>query len=117
MNKLNSFTKQFVALLKGDDAEVKSQKVWRQADSALKVQIAGLNGDLIRKEDQVEAAKEKLAKARLNHGNEITDREAYVTGLINAKNSLTIAEKELKAHQEQIAFLQGEYDSLGKEEE
>ena len=31
MNKLNSFAKQFVAIIKGDDAEAKAAKVWRQA--------------------------------------------------------------------------------------
>lgn len=29
MNTLNSFAKQFVAIIKGDDAEAKAQKVWR----------------------------------------------------------------------------------------
>ena len=45
MNKLNSFAKQFVAIIKGDDAEAKAAKVWRQAESAFKVQIAALGGD------------------------------------------------------------------------
>lgn len=112
MNKLNSFAKQFVAIIKGDDAEATAQKVWRQADSALKVQIAALKGDVIAKEDNVEQAKEALTKARVNNGNSITSRESYVSNLIAAKNVVTKAEKELEQHNAQIAFLEEEYKNL-----
>ena len=115
MNKLNSFAKQFVAIIKGDDAEAKAAKVWRQAESAFKVQIAALGGDLIRKEDAVTQAEEKLAKALVNNGNEITDRDAYIANLINAKESLKQAEKHLLAHKETIAFLEEQYALLKAE--
>ena len=29
MNKLNAFVKEFVAIIKGDEAEAKAAKVWR----------------------------------------------------------------------------------------
>src|SRR5574344_1891504 len=102
MNKLNSFAKQFVAIIKGDDAEAKATKVWRQAESAFKVQIAALGGDLIRKEDSVSQAEEKLAKALVNGGNEITDRDAYIANLISAQESLRQSQKNLTAHKETI---------------
>lgn len=114
MNKLNSFATQFVAAIKGDNAEVQAQKAWRSADSALKVQIANLDGDVIRKEDKVESAKEQLASARINGGNVITDREAYVANLISAKEKLTQAEKELAAHVKTTDFLKEEYANLAK---
>ena len=114
MDKLNSFAKQFVAAIKGDDAEVRAQKAWRSAESALKVQIANLDGDVIRKEDNVEAAKERLANARINGGNVITDRDAYVANLISAKEALTKAEKELEAHAKTTDFLKEEYANLAK---
>ena len=115
MNKLNSFAKQFVAIIKGDDAEAKATKVWRQAESAFKVQIAALGGDLIRKEDAVTQAEENLSKRLVNHGNEITDRDAYIANLISAKESLKQAEKQLLAHKETIAFLEEQYDLLKAE--
>ena len=115
MNKLNSFAKQFVAIIKGDDAEAKAAKVWRQAESAFKVQIAALGGDLIRKEDAVTQAEEKLAKALVNNGSEITDRDAYIANLISAKESLKQAEKQLAAHKETIAFLEEQYALLKAE--
>lgn len=115
MNKLNSFAKQFVAIIKGDDAEAMAAKVWRQADSALKVQIASLTGDTIKFEDEVSNAQKALDKAKVNFGKEISDRTAYVEALISAKNVLTLAEEKLNNHKETLAFLQESYDSLSKE--
>ena len=115
MTKLNSFAKQFVAIIKGDDAEAKAAKVWRQAESAFKVQIAALSGDLIRKEDAVSQAEESLAKKLVNGGNEITDRDQYIANLISAKELLKSAEKQLVAHKNTIAFLEEQYALLKAE--
>ena len=115
MNKLNAFVKEFVAIIKGDEAEAKAAKVWRQAESAFKVQIAALGGDLIRKEDTVTQAEEKLTKALVNNGCEIIDRDAYIANLISAKESLKQAEKQLAAHKETIAFLEEQYALLKAE--
>ena len=113
--KMNSFVKQFVAAIKGDDAEVQGQKAWRSAESALKVQIASLDGDTIKLEDDVENAKEELAHARINNGNIISNRDWYVRDLVAAKNELTLAEKALKDHNIKLDFLKSEYDSLKAE--
>ena len=115
MNKLNSFAKQFVAIIKGDDAEAKAAKVWRQAESAFKVQIAALGGDLIRKEDTVTQAEEKLAKALVNNGNEITDRDAYISNLISTQEALRQSQKNLTAHKDTIEFLEKQYAKLKAE--
>ena len=115
MTKAKSFIKGFVAAPKGDDAEAKAAKVWRQAESAFKVQIAALSGDLIRKEDSVSQAEENLAKALVNGGNEISDRDQYIANLISAKESLKQAEKQLAAHKETIAFLEEQYALLRAE--
>ena len=112
MNKLNSFAKQFVAIIKGDDAEAKAAKVWRQAESAFKVQIAALDGDLIRKEDTVAQAEEALSKRLVNNGKEIVDRDAYISNLIVAQETLIYAQKELVAHQATISFLKDQYSKL-----
>lgn len=112
MNKLNSFVKQFIAIVTGDDVEAYAQKAWRSAESALKVHIAAMEGDIIALEDAVEQAKEGLNNARVNGGYTITDREQYIDNLVSAKNNLTDAEEELAAHMESIAFLKEEYATL-----
>jgi len=109
---MNSFVKQYVAAVKGDDAEVQAQKAFRSADSALKVQIASLNGDVIKLEDDVEAAKEALTSACINGGKVIFDRNHYVEQLVSAKNRLTQAEKALKDHNSKLAFLVETHESL-----
>jgi hypothetical protein len=115
MNKAKSFIKGFVAAIKGDDAEAQAVKVWRQAESGLTMQIAALKGDLIRKEDAVTDAQESLDSARINNGKTITDRDQYVANLIQAKEKLVLAEKQLEAHQKTIAFLEEEYANLKAE--
>ena len=115
MTTTNSFVKQFIALIKGNEAEAKAAKVWRQAESAFKVQIAALGGDLIRKEDAVTQAEEKLAKALVNNGNEITDRDTYITDLISAQEALRQSQKQLTAHKDTIEFLEKQYAKLKAE--
>ena len=115
MSKMNSFVKQFVAAVKGDDVEVQAQKAWRSAESALKVQIAAREGDTISLEDNVNLAKENLAQARINFGETISDRETYIDTLIEAKNELTEAEEELSLHMEELNFLKEEYKALNAE--
>ena len=66
--KMKSFVKQYVAVVKGDDAEAQGEKVFRQADSALQTHIANLKGDTISLEDNVTNAKEELNLARVNNG-------------------------------------------------
>lgn len=114
MNKVNSFIKQFVAIVKGDDAEALAQKTLRQADSGLKAEIACLQGDTVAFEDAVEQAEESLQNAVVNYGSVITDRKQYVRGLLDAKNRLTDAQEALKTHQAKIEFLQGQLDSLNE---
>ena len=115
MTTTNSFVKQFIALVKGDETEVRALKIWRQCESAFKVQIAALGGDLIRKEDAVTQAEEKLAKALVNNGNEITDRDTYIVNLISAQESLRQSQKNLTAHKDTIEFLEKQYAKLKAE--
>lgn len=113
--KMKSFVKQFAAFVKGDDVQVQAEKTFRQADSALKVQISALEGDTVNLEDKVETAKEDQQTARINNGKPITNRDSYVENLLYAKNNVTTAEKALKTHLEKIEFLKSEKASLEKE--
>ena len=115
MTKTNSFVRQFIAAVKGDDVEVQGQKAWRSAESALKVQIAALEGDTIELEDNVDKATEALDAARINGGKVITERDSYIENLFDAKEELVEAEDSLKAHLEELAFLKEEYAKLAAE--
>lgn len=112
---MNSFVKQFVASIKGDEAEVKALKAWRKAESSLQVEIALLKGKTVDLESKVDDAKESLEKARINSGNIIgTD---YINNLKIAKNNLSKAELELSNHKKELVFLEEEYANLSKEVE
>ena len=111
---MKSFVKEVVAIISGDNAEATGQKILRQADSALKTQIASLNGDTISLEDRVEDAQEALRLARVNNGKLITDRNQYVRNLIETKRALIDCQETLESHLEKIAFLQEQFDSLDK---
>lgn len=115
MTKVESFINQVVAIIKGDDANATAMKIWRQADSAFKVQIASLNGDLVSLEDAVANAQEHLTKRLVNYGKEITNRDQYIDNLREAKESLKKTERELAAHKATIAFLEEQYALLKAE--
>jgi len=85
--------------------------------SALNTQIAIAQGELVSKEDKLETSKENLDKARINNGVEIINNESYVENLLQAHNSVTIAENDLKKHQAKIEFLQVTLKGLSEEVE
>ena len=114
--KVTSFVNQFLALVKGDSATVQAEKVFRQAQSALNVQINSLKGDTINFEDAITEAQEELAKAKVNNGLAITDRGSYVQVLLNKKNKLTTAEENLEFHKAKLSFLEETLKSLEAEE-
>jgi hypothetical protein len=119
MNKVNSWVKEFKALVTGDSASATAEKVKRSADSALKVQLSSNEGKLISFEDGVDDAKENLRKARLNYGKTMSsesERDAYVSNLLVARNNVTKAEKALKDHKELLAFFKDELTNLDKTE-
>ena len=113
--KIKSFIKQFVAAVQGDTSEVLAQKNYRKATSALEVQIAVANGELVNKEQAVETAQEDLQAAIINKGITITDGDSYVQNLLNAQNNLTIKETELKKHIAKTDFLKLTLSSLNEE--
>ena len=112
MNKMKSFVKEVVAIIKGDDAEATGQKILRQADSAMQTHLATFKGDIISLEDKVEEATENLKLARVNNGILIVDRNQYVRNLFNARNALVDAEDALEIHKEKIEFLTAQHVSL-----
>lgn len=114
--KIKSIVKQVVAQLKGDDAEVIAQKIYRQADSALKTHIANMKGNLIEAEDRAETASEHAKSALSNHAQLITDRTKYVDNLLSADADLKLANEELAYLKETINFLEEKLVELNQEE-
>lgn len=117
MNTVKSFVRQFVATVSGDDATVKAEKAFRQADSALRTHIAVLKGDVVPKEDAVISAKEELSIARINNCDPITNRDLYVRNLLQGRNNVTLAQEALDLHISKIEFLELELLTLSAEVE
>ena len=115
--KVTSFVNQFLAYVKGDTDQVQAEKVFRKAKSALEVSISSLTGDTVNFEDAIIEAEENLKAARVNHGIAISDRAAYVSSLLSAKNRLTTAQENLEAHNQKIAFLKETLTALETEED
>lgn len=115
MNTVKSFIKQFVAAVKGDDAEAKAQKAYRQVGSALNSQIAVLEGESVDRESAIDTAKENLSDALVNKGYPISDRNQYVRNLLDLKNKLTEAEEAKEKHDAKLDFLKNCLVDLDKE--
>ena len=105
MNVVKSFVEQFAAVIKGDDAAALAAKVWRQADSAIRTQIAVKEGGQISLEDAVSRAEEALSSVIVNNGVEISQPETYVENIVIAQNALTEAQENLESHKETLEFL------------
>lgn len=116
-NQVSSFINQFIATVKGDDAQAQAEKNWRKANSALKSAIPSSEGDTIRFEDELETAKEALKKAKVNYGNDITNPSAYIEGLLRARQAVEDAQENLELHLKKVAILNEELESLSSEED
>lgn len=112
MTQTKSFIAQFVALIKGDDAEAQAQKVWRQAESAFKTQISALEGKTLDFEDKIVEAHEAEELAVLNNGQKITDRDGYIKKVLDAGNKVLEAEEAMVEHKRKIDFLQSKLNQL-----
>lgn len=107
---MNTFVKQIIAMITGDTATETAMKIKRQAESALKVQIANREAETVNLESAVEDAKAAQLKAFVNHGKTMETAEArtqYVKALIDADQKILDAEEELKVHLYTLDFLKG----------
>jgi hypothetical protein len=101
--KVNSFVKQVVARLKGDDNEVVAQRVARKAMSAIEGQIAALKAQVVDDEQRVEDAQEYLDNM-IYPTSVFSDNRAYCQNIVNAHAQLENAQETLKATQDSIEF-------------
>lgn len=114
---VKSFIKEFIAHVKGDEVAAKAEKVFRQAESALKSHIASLQGDTIGLEDKVKEAEENAKKSLINFGETIVDRADYVSNLLKKENAAISAKEEHASHLLNVKFLEDKLKSLYEEVE
>ena len=101
--KVNSFVKQVVARLAGDDNEVVAQKVARKAMSAIEGQVAALKAQIVDDEQRVEDAQERLDNA-IYPTEVFSDNRSYCQRIANAQADLDAAAEILASTQESIEF-------------
>lgn len=105
MNKISNFMKEITARLKSDDGAVIAAQNERKANSAIKGQLAALNAKLVDDESHVED-KTEAYKVALYPTTRITDNQAYVRNIVNAKENLDGANSTLESTKESIAFFE-----------
>jgi sugar diacid utilization regulator len=107
---MNTFVKQIIAMITGDTATETAMKIKRQAESALKVQIANREAETVNLESAVEDAKAEQLKAFVNYGKTMETTEAraeYVRTLVSAEQRISDAEEALETHLTTLEFLRG----------
>lgn len=107
-----TFVDLVIALIKGDDAEVKAIKIQKKAIATLKAQIAVKKAHTLNLEEKVEGAQEVLSMARINSGKVITDGEEYISNLLRANKGLKFAEEAMQNHLGIISFLECELKEI-----
>lgn len=112
--KLSLFVKLVVAILKGDDAVATGIKIQNKAISVLTAQIAVKVCHTLTLEEEVENTERELAVARVNGGDLITDNTEFIKTLLTRRQQRDEALETLKAHKEDIAFLEEELEIAKK---
>lgn len=116
---MNKFVKLIVATLTGDTATETALKIQRQAESALKIQIANREAETVNLEGAIEDARAAEQKAFTNEGKLMPtaeDRAQYVKNLINARNAVIAAEEALEEHNKALEFLKSKYTAIQEAE-
>lgn len=92
-----SFIEKIVAYIKGDDATVKAAKIQTKAKSYIKMEIGNADVALLKAQDEIDSAQERLDNYICNNGS--TDfKDDYVDLIVKAQNDL----EDKKAEKESI---------------
>lgn len=103
---MNSFIKQTLAFLKGDEAGVIAAQNERKARSAFKSQISGLESKQVDAEAAVEDAKDALTRA-LYPTTRITNNDSYIQGIVSAQSQLDSSEARLESINKSLEYYNG----------
>jgi hypothetical protein len=100
----NKFQEKVLAKLAEDgSADALSLAISKKAESAIKLQIAGLEGELVDDESKVEDATEALSSAILVTS-KISDAKRYCQGIVNAQAALDSAKEGLENTKASLAY-------------
>lgn len=111
MEKKLDFIERVVAFLNGDDEEVVAANIKRKALSYLKAATGNYDVMLIKADEKIESAQEKLEKALMNNGStEFT--ENYISNLVNANNALIEAQEKKVSIEEIKKFLEEQMNNI-----
>jgi hypothetical protein len=105
---IKSFVKTVVAKIKGDDAEVFAEKLWRRAQSLYTAAIPSEKAKLYNFTEAVEIAQENLNNARVNNALAIENGEAFIENVLEARVALEEAQENLVLQEKKIAMLEEE---------
>ena len=108
------FIQLVIAAVKGDDAAAVGIKIQKTAMAQIRAQVAAKNAHTLTLEDNLEAAKEALANARINNGILISDSVEYIKKLLLANKEIKKAEEAIIKHEEEIEFLTEQLSLISK---
>ena len=101
----SKFVKSLVAFCEGDDVEAKARRIQRRAQSLVTMAVSSKDNDILKAEDEITLAKEKLEEAIYNNGKLDFNEKTYVENIVKAKNALTDAEEQLESEKDTLAYL------------
>lgn len=101
-----TFIETLKAYIKGDDESIKSLKIQKKAKSLLKIEIANIDNAIIKQQDAIENAEEKLKEAKMNFGSTEFNDDEYVNTIVKHRNNLTEAQEKLENFEEHKIYLE-----------
>lgn len=105
LKKGQSFAKEVLAKLKGDDAEALSQKIARKAISAVDGQLAALRAKEVDLENELEDATEALHSAKYPTV-VFTNNSSYIENIRIYQNNFDKAKENLENVKESIVYFE-----------
>lgn len=106
-----NFLDRMMVRFQGNDEKGISKHNKKWAVNAFNQQINALEGELLSAEGNLETAQENLEHA-ICPESKITDHQAYLQRVVNAKNAVEEAESQIKTIKETIAFFASELESF-----
>lgn len=103
--KINSYVKEVMARIKGDDDKVTAERNYRKATSAVTGQLASLASKKVDAQIKVEEAKEKLQNAKYPT-TVIGDISDYIRSIASKQEKLDSAEEELADVESSLKFFE-----------
>lgn len=116
MGKMNSYLRETIALFKGDTDKVLAEKNYRVATSALDIQIAGCKAELLKREGQLDSAKDALKAAKFPT-ERISDTTKYLNTIRIAQDEVDTCEDGMKEIEESIQYWESLKEEFSKEVE